>query len=158
MSGEILRDNNIGGYRLIHVAIFLNVMAGINTLLFWVGFFTEFIFPKDTLKPLINNFDGYYAWERCFVVPDTLTACVAIFASVLLFKKQNSIFGGVLLSAVAGAWIFLGVLDFTYAITNGMYSLGHWFSYILLSIGVGLPFVGFVTLYSLYAERKETEI
>jgi len=158
MLSTFFGDNRVGGYRLIHVAIFLNIMTAINTLLFWFGFFTEFIFPKNTLKPLINNFDGYYAWERCFVVPDTLTALVAIFSSTLLFKKQDSILGGMLLSAVAGAWIFLGVLDFTYAITNGMYSLGHWFSYILLSIGVGLPFVGIVTLCSLYTERKESEI
>ena len=60
--------------RLLFWVVILNIAVAIDTMFFWVGFFTETTFPIDELRPLINNFDGYYAWERCFVVPDTILA------------------------------------------------------------------------------------
>ncbi len=128
----------------------LNILVAINTLLFWVGFFTEVTFPVDELRPLIANFDGYYAWERCFVVPDTLLALTAIVAAIRIMQSSTDRLGLILLAASGGAWIFLGVLDFTYGVSNGMYTLGHSLSYTLLSIGVGLPIVGAITLWAVY--------
>jgi len=141
--------------RLLFWVLILNIATAFDTLGFWVGFFTETTFPIDELRPLIHNFDGYYAWERCFVVPDTVLALTTIFASAKLLKNQSYILGLLLLAATSGAWIFLGLLDFTYGITNGMYTLGHPFSYVLLSIGIGLPIVGSATLWTLAKVVRE---
>ena len=146
------------GSRLLFWVLILNIAVAIDTLFFWVGFFSETSFPIKELRPLINNFDGYYAWERCFVVPDTILACATLLASYQLLRNQTRRQAFVLLSACAGAWIFLGVLDFTYGITNGMYTLGHPFSYVLLSIGVGLPIMGTFTLWALNKIDKENKV
>lgn len=143
------------GSRLLFWVSILNIAVAIDTLFFWVGFFTETTFPIDELKPLIDNFEGYYAWERCFVVPDTILAFATIFAAFKLIRNQYDRFSLMILGACAGAWIFLGVLDFTYGITNGMYSLGHSFSYVLLSIGIGLPIMGSFTLWAIHKIEKE---
>ena len=148
----------VTGSKLLFWILILNIATALDTMAFWVGFFTEATFPIDELRPLINNFDGYYAWERCFVVPDTILALSTIFAAWRLFKNQGDALGLIVLAASAGAWIFLGVLDFTYGITKGMYSLGHPFSYVLLSIGIGLPIMGSVTLWTLYKVMRDNAI
>lgn len=127
----------------------INIFVALDVMLFWLGFFTEVLFPISDLKPLINNFEGYYAWEKCFFIPDTLTAIVAIWSSINILKVKSLSKNMILLSACSGAWVFLGVLDFTYAINNGMYTLGHWYSYILLEIGMGLPIIGISSLWIL---------
>jgi len=147
----------LSGSKLLLFLVIVNIFVALDTFYFWIGFFTEFSFPIDELKPLINNFEGYYAWERCFVVPDSILAIFTLFASYRLLKNQGDILAMVTLGACAGAWIFLGVLDFTYAITNGMYTLGHPFSYTLLSIGIGLPIVGSFTLWTLFKVIRENQ-
>ena len=142
-------------YKPLKWIAIVNILVALDTLAFWIGFFTELTFPKEELSKLIPNFDGYYAWESCFVVPDSILAFMTIFASVLLLKNQQVVLGKFLLGACAGAWIFLGVLDFTYGITNGMYTLGHPFSYTLLTIGLGLPVIGTVTLWVLFKSQGE---
>ena len=54
MPSKASAANNNKRYRLIHIAIFLNIITAINTIIFWIGFFTEFLFPVKTLKPLIK--------------------------------------------------------------------------------------------------------
>jgi len=141
--------------RLLFLVVILNILTALDTMGFWIGFFTEITFPVKELKPLIHNFDGYYAWERCFVVPDTLLAIATLVAGIRLLRNQGDMQALFILSTSAGAWIFLGVLDFTYGISNGMYTLGHSFSYTLLSIGIGLPIIGGFTLWSLNKVIKE---
>lgn len=125
----------------------INIFVALDTLFFWFGFFTELTFPKEELSKLIANFDGYYAWESSFVVPDTLCAIATIYAASLILKNHNNLRATIMLATCSGAWLFLGVLDFTYAINNGMYTLGHPFSYTLLSIGIGLPIISTLTLW-----------
>lgn len=132
---------------LFWIAI-LNILVALNTYWFWIGFFTQWTFPIDELSLLIDNFEGYYAWERCFVVPDVILATAAIYASYKIIKDSANLKAKTLLAACAGAWMFLGVLDFTYGITNGMYTLGHPFSHTLIGVGVGLPIVGGITLFA----------
>lgn len=142
------------GKYILGIAI-LNLFVALDTTAFWIGFFTEATFPIDELKPLIKNFEGYYAWERCFVVPDMINAVVATIAAIRLIKERNDMLGMLLMAAAAGAWVFLGVLDFTYGITNGMYFLGHPFSMTLLTIGIGLPIVGVASLWVLYKHQQK---
>lgn len=148
-------SNHKSQSKLFTGILIINILVALNTLGFWVGFFTELTFPIDELAPLINNFEGYYAWERCFVVPDTILLIATLIAAKLLWKNQSEHLGRLLLTASAGGWIFLGVLDFTYGISNGMYTLGHPFSYTLLSIGIGLPIMGSATLLGLYKTARQ---
>lgn len=127
----------------------INVLTALSTFGFWIGFFTEITFPINELKLLIDNFDGYYKWERCFVVPDVILSTITLIASIQLLKNYKHKNALIILAACGGAWIFLGVLDFTYGMTNGMYVLNHSFSYSLLSIGVLLPIVGTLTVYTI---------
>lgn len=147
----------VSGSKLLLFVVIVNILVSLDTFYFWIGFFTEYTFPIDELRPLINNFEGYYAWERCFVVPDTVLALATLFASVRLLRNQGDMRAILILAAAAGAWMFLGVLDFTYGITNGMYTLGHPFSYTLLSIGIGLPIVGGFTLWTLQKIVRENQ-
>eukprot|EP00565_Helicotheca_tamesis_P006354 CAMPEP_0185727096 /NCGR_PEP_ID=MMETSP1171-20130828/2884_1 /TAXON_ID=374046 /ORGANISM="Helicotheca tamensis, Strain CCMP826" /LENGTH=138 /DNA_ID=CAMNT_0028395593 /DNA_START=155 /DNA_END=571 /DNA_ORIENTATION=+ len=129
----------------------------VGILLFWVGFYTEAIFPVDVLSTKIKNFDGYYAWESSFTVPDVIMAAFMIIACKRLLSDAMDVVGRLLLIACSGGVMFLGVLDFTYAIRNGMYELDHFFSYILLSIGLGLPPLSFATIYVLMNSFKESD-
>jgi hypothetical protein len=128
----------------------LVVAAGI--VLFWVGFHTELLFPVEVLRERILHFEGYYAWESSFTVPDLLTALVMVIGARGLLRDPASLLHRHLLMAASGALVFLGVLDFTYDARHGMYALGHWFSYVLLEIGVVLPLFGVASVWALHRE------
>ncbi len=136
--------------KLIKLVAKLNIATALGTAAFWLGFFTELTFPVDQLKLLIDNFEGYYKWEQSFVVPDMLFALITIYASVLLLRNYNNKKGIIFLSFSSGGWLFMGLLDFTYGISNGLYTLGHSYRYVFLSIGVGLPIISVFTLKVLY--------
>lgn len=135
--------------RLIRWIALANAATAASVLLFWVGFHTEVIFPVELMSTRIENFAGYYAWETSFVVPDVIMAVATLLAAARLVGDPRDRLGTLVLAACAGSMMFLGVLDFTYDVSNGMYSLGHFFSWILLSIGVGLPILGVVTIWGL---------
>lgn len=149
----MLNTNNnklVYGSKLLFWVLIINIFISLDTVNFWIGFFYGYGFPIEELKPLINNFEGYYAWERSFVVPDTIVTIATLYTVIRLFKNQGNINAILTLGITTGAWLFLGVLDFTYGITNGMYTLGHEYSNTLLGIGVGLPIMGSFTLWSLF--------
>ncbi|MCE3009036.1 MAG: hypothetical protein LW875_00300 [Proteobacteria bacterium] len=125
------------------------VVAGL-LFLFWIGFYTEVIFPFETLSSRILHFEGYYAWETSFTVPDLFLAAALSWSASKLLRNSTDPFATLVLSSSAGALIFLGVLDFTYGIRHGMYELGHFFSWILLSIGLGLPIWGLLNIWILH--------
>jgi|GEM_PF-2312619 len=155
MSSESLelsgKTRAVDGLRIIAVA---NIVVAVNIFGFWIGFYSEMIFPIAELAPKIAHFEGYYAWEKSFTVPDCIMAIVAIVAAVRLLRDSQDEAGRLLLTAAAGAMIFLGVLDFNYAIANGMYTLGHPFSWILMSVGIGLPVFGVLTLWIIHRSGK----
>ena len=134
--------------------MYLGVAFGI--ILFWIGFYTQLIFPVEFLKPLIKNFDGYYAWETSFTIPDGIMALCFIIGALRLLKNDKDRIGKTLFISAIGASIFLGVLDFTYAIGNGMYELGHIYSYLLMSIGVGLPILGVYAMTVFIVMERES--
>lgn len=123
---------------------YLGVAMGIG--LFWIGFYSGLIFPIEILEPLIKNFDGYYAWETSFTIPDGIMALGLVIGAARLINNCKDRVGKLVFVSAVGASIFLGVLDFVYAIGNGMYELGHIYSYLLMSIGIGLPILGVYTM------------
>jgi len=93
------------------IAVF-ELLTGIGFVLFWIGFFTIGLAPE-------NPPQCYFAYEHSFPLPDIILS-IALFASgILLLKNKES---GRLLSLVcSGGLIFLGLLDFSFNIQNGVY-------------------------------------
>ena len=143
---------------LIKLVAFLNLMVALSIVLFWIGFFSELIVTWEVLAQKVKCFDAYYAWESSFALPDSVMACVMAIAAVRVLRDRGDHLGGLLLSACAGSMVFLGLLDFNYGINNGMYRLGHVYSFILLSIGLGLPVVGVSTIWVLAKERRDRSL
>lgn len=92
----------------------LELLTAVGLILFWTAFFTIGLAPE-------NAPPSYLYFEHSFPLPDMVLA-IALFAAGFLSLKQKT--SGKLLSiAAAGALIFLGLVDFSYNIQNGMYLL-----------------------------------
>jgi len=90
----------------------LELLTAIGLILFWILFFTVGLAPK-------NPPPGYFAYEHSFPLPDGLLAVLLLVAGTLLMLNNPL---GINLSLVAaGALVFLGVLDFSFNIQNGLY-------------------------------------
>ncbi len=92
----------------------LELLTAAGLILFWIGFFTIGLAPKNPPK-------GYMEYEHSFPLPDGLLAVLLLVAGILLL--MNNPLGGKLSLIAAGALIFLGVLDFCFNIQNGVYKI-----------------------------------
>jgi len=92
----------------------LELLTGIGFILFWIGFFTIGLAPK-------NPPQGYFAYEHSFPLPDGLLAILLLVAGILLLV--NNPWGSNLSLIAAGALVFLGLLDFSFNIQNGIYEI-----------------------------------
>lgn len=131
---------------IIKLIALTHIITATGIYLFWIGFYTRIIFPFEIMSEKITNFAGYYAWETSFTIPDSILALTMIAGGIKLLLDTGSRAGRLLLVAASGGCAFLGILDFTYDFSNGMYSLGHLFSYILLEVGVFLPLLSIFTI------------
>jgi hypothetical protein len=95
----------------------LQLVTGAGLLVFWAAFFTVGLAPA-------NPPPGYFAFEHSFPLPDILLALALFIAARLLRSDDNERCGtGRTISlAAGGALLFLGVLDFSFNIQNGMYT------------------------------------
>ncbi len=110
----------------------LELLTGVGLILFWIGFFTIGLAPK-------NPPQGYMEYEHSFPLPDGLLAVLLLVAGILLMLNNP---WGVHLSLIAaGALIFLGVLDFSFNIQNGVYKISK--SDLILNAFINLWCVGF---------------
>lgn len=91
----------------------LQIATGAGLILFWLGFFTIGLAPEETPE-------CYFAYEHAFPLPDLLLALLLLASGILLLKKHS--LGRVLALVAAGALIFLGLLDFSFNIQNGIYT------------------------------------
>jgi len=90
----------------------LELLTGIGLILFWILFFTVGLAPKNPPR-------GYLEYEHSFPLPDGLLAILMLVSGTLLLLNNPL---GINLSLVAaGALVFLGVLDFSFNIQNGLY-------------------------------------
>jgi hypothetical protein len=105
--------------RLRMIAV-LELATGIGLLVYWVLFFTVGLAPRN--PPV-----GYFQFEHSFAAPDIVLALAFIRAGILLRGADPTRHGqGVVLSLVcAGAVFFLGVLDISFNLQNGLYT-GWW--------------------------------
>ena len=64
---------------------------------------------------------GYFAYEHSFPLPDGLMSILLIIAGILLLKNKRP---AMILSLIAaGALTFLGLLDFSFNLQNGVYAV-----------------------------------
>jgi hypothetical protein len=90
----------------------LEIVTGVGLILFWIAFFTIGLAPE---KPPAC----YFAYEHSFPLPDSLLAVLLLLAGIQLMRDRKP---GYSLSLVAaGALMFLGILDFSFNILNGVY-------------------------------------
>jgi len=121
----------IGVEGLTTIAI-LELLTGVGLILFWIGFFTIGLAPK-------NPPPGYLAYEHSFPLPDGLLAVLLLISGTLLLLKIP--LGASLSLIAAGALVFLGVLDFSFNIQNGVYKISK--SDLILNAFINIWCVGF---------------
>jgi hypothetical protein len=90
----------------------LELLTGIGIILFWIGFFTIGLAPEN--PPLC-----YFAYEHSFPLPDIILSIAIIASGILLLKNKKS--GRTLSLICSGGLMFLGILDFSFNIQNGIY-------------------------------------
>jgi hypothetical protein len=103
----------------------LQIATGIGLLLFWAAFFTVGLAPA-------NPPPGYFQFEHSFTVPDIILAVGLIIAGwCWLGTAPARVASAHTLSLLcAGALIFLGLLDISFNLQNGMYT-GWWLDAVL---------------------------
>jgi hypothetical protein len=129
----------------------LEILTAIGLLLFWTAFFTVGLAPA-TPPP------GYFAFEHAFPVPDVLLAVALLVAASFLLdgRAGRQRRGRVLSAACAGALLFLGVLDISFNVHNGMYAISALDTVLSLSINAWcVGFGAFVVLQEARAARKD---
>jgi hypothetical protein len=92
----------------------LQIITAFGILLFWAGFFTVGLAP-DNPPPC------YFAFEHAFPLPDTILAITLLYSAFLVLKEKPV--GKDLSLITAGALIFLGVLDASFNLQQGMYTI-----------------------------------
>ena len=95
-----------------NVLAIMQIITGVGIILFWVGFFTAGMAPK-------NPPECYFAFEHAFPLPDGILCMGLIVAGILLLKQKPA--GRTLSLICSGGLMFLGVIDFSFNIQNGMY-------------------------------------
>jgi len=101
--------NKIKGLKTIAV---LELLTGVGFILFWIGFFTIGLAPE-------NPPQCYFTYEHSFPIPDIILSIAILASGILLLKNKES--GRMLSLVCSGGLIFLGLLDFSFNIQNGVY-------------------------------------
>ncbi len=114
------------------VAACLMLATGGGIMAFWVLFFTAGLAP-DPAPPC------YFAFEHSFPLPDLFLAAALMAAGVLVLSGRSA--GRKLALAASGALVFLGSLDFSFNIQNGVYRVSP--AELFSNAGINLWCVGF---------------
>ena len=97
------------------VRAWLMILTGAGIILFWIAFFAIGLAPE-------NAPPCYLSFEHAFPPPDGLLALCLILAGVLVMRDRPR--GRTLSLVGAGGLMFLGVIDISYNLQNGIYGLG----------------------------------
>jgi hypothetical protein len=121
----------------------LEMLTGIGIILFWIGFFTIGLAPE-------NPPPCYFAYEHSFPLPDIILSIAIIASGILLLKKRES--GRVLSLVCTGGLMFLGLLDFSFNIQNGIYKTSG--LDLVLNAFINIWCVGFGAAIAVLISRK----
>ena len=92
----------------------LEIITAAGLILFWIGFFTIGLAPE-------NPPECYFAYEHSFPLPDIIMSIFFLAGGINLLREKPS--GRILSIACAGGLVFLGLLDFSFNIQNGVYAI-----------------------------------
>ena len=92
----------------------LQILTALGLAVFWAGFFAFDLSPADA-PPC------YLAYEQAFPIPDMALAGALVGSAVLQLRDIR--WAGVVGPAAGGALVFLGLLDVTFNLQNGIYAL-----------------------------------
>ena len=92
----------------------LELLTGVGLILFWIGFFTIGLAPE-------NPPQCYFPYEHSFPLPDIILSIAIIASGIFLLKNKES--GRTLSLVCSGGLMFLGFLDFSFNIQNGIYMI-----------------------------------
>lgn len=112
----------------------LQVATGVGLLLFWLAFFTVGLAPA-------NPPPGYFQFEHSFTVPDIILSVALIVAGLRGLRSGSDPTTQALSLVCAGALIFLGMLDVSFNLQNGMYT--HGFVDAVLALAINVWCIGF---------------
>ena len=91
---------------------FAGLVLAAGLVAFWTLFFTVGLSPE-------NPPPGYEQFEHAFPFPDIMLAIALAVSSLGVLRNAGWARSG--MTAAGGALIFLGLLDFSFNIQNGMY-------------------------------------
>jgi hypothetical protein len=96
----------------------LQILTAVGIVAFWVAFFTVGLAPA--VPP-----PGYFEFEHAFPLPDLLLAAGLIAAGGFLRSKRDEsrTVGRALSLVCAGALLFLGFVDLSFNVQNGIYTV-----------------------------------
>lgn len=99
------------------IAVF-EILTAAGLILFWSAFFTIGLAPADPPP-------GYFQFEHSFPVPDLFLAALLLAAGSCLLHPdpKRRRLGRSLSLAGAGALMFLGAVDVSFNLQNGMYTI-----------------------------------
>jgi hypothetical protein len=111
----MMNDQDRNPLRIIAI---LEIATALGLSLFWLAFFTIGLAPAQ--QPV-----GYFEFEHSFPVPDLLLAGLFAVAGRCLLdvRLERRRLGRSLSLVCAGALMFLGVLDASFNLQNGMYAI-----------------------------------
>lgn len=138
-------------YQRLLAMVFAGASLGI--VYFWWQFFNGELFLIEDLKPLIKNFEGYYDWEKSFVVPDSLLVLGLMISAFLLWFDLAGNRRLILAAASSGAALFLGILDLSYGFSTGLYVIAHPYANEALNSGLSITAVGVIGLSILLFQK-----
>jgi hypothetical protein len=121
----------------------LELLTGSGLILFWIGFFTIGLAPE-------NPPPCYFAYEHSFPLPDIILSIAILASGILLLKKKES--GRNFSLICAGGLIFLGLLDFSFNIRNGIYMTSA--LDLILNAFINIWCVGFGVAIAVLISRK----
>lgn len=90
----------------------LEIITAAGFILFWVAFFTIGLAPENAPQ-------CYLVYEHAFPLSDICLALLLLASGILLLRRKA--LGTTLSLIAAGALVFLGLLDFSFNIQNGVY-------------------------------------
>ena len=122
----------------------LQILTGFALVVFWFLFFVFDLLPE-------NPPECYLVFERAFPLPDAALAVTLLLAGLFGYRKR----GRVLSLVSAGALVFLGLLDFSFNIQNGVYHSSA--ADLVLNAFINLWAVGFGTFTILAYARSFSE-
>jgi hypothetical protein len=93
-------------------------VTALGTLLFWATFFADLEAQRSGV--LAARHQAWFAWELSFPLADAWMSAMAAVGAWGLWRRRPVGLLGALVSG--GAMVFLGLIDITFFLSNGLYA------------------------------------